>query len=294
MSVQSTTRYIRPRHYLEAWVAHAFFALLGLLSPEAASALGGWLARLVGPLTRANATAQRNMARALPACGDVVRAAALTEAWDNFGRTMAEYAVLPALARDQGMTRIEVVGHERLAALAGAGKPAILLCAHLGNWETVPIAAARLMKPLTIVYRPPNNPLVDDLIGAIRGSYTEGMAPKGAAGARQVMAALAKGHHVMMVVDQKINTGLEILFFGRGAFTGPAVVRFAARFGCPVFPVRTERLQGCRFKIAVEEPLTFAPDTDEREALTQINHRLEDWIRARPGQWLWMHRRWPD
>ena len=99
------------------------------------------------------------------------------------------------------------------------------------------------------------------------------------------------------MVDQKINTGMEIPFFGRGAFTGDAVARFAMRFNCPVFPVRTERLADGRFKVTVEEPWTFPPDgnnDDVRAALTRINQRLEDWIRARPGQWLWMHKRWPD
>jgi KDO2-lipid IV(A) lauroyltransferase len=281
----------RPLRYrLEAAAVHALFTVLGWLPVDAASAFGAWLGRTVGPLSGAHRTAERNLARALPEMSDDARARTLMDAWENFGRTMAEYPVLPSL----DMSRIELVGHERLAALAAAGSPAILAGGHLGNWEIVPIAAARMMKPLTIVYRPPNNPLVDEIIGRIRGSYTSGMAPKGAAGARQVMAALKQGQHVFMVVDQKINTGLEVPFFGRGAFTGPAVVRFAARFGCPVFPIRTERLEGCRFRMTVGEPWIFTPEDDEHRALAQINARLEDWIRARPGQWLWMHKRWPN
>jgi len=67
-----------------------------------------------------------------------------------------------------------------------------------------------------------------------------------------------------------------------------------------VFPVRCERLDGCRFHITVEPPWTFTKSTDGtpteedvRAAMTRVNARLEDWIRERPGQWLWMHRRWP-
>jgi len=28
--------------------------------------------------------------------------------------------------------------------------------------------------------------------------------------------------------------------------------------------------------------------------MAQVNATLEEWIRDRPEQWLWVHRRWPD
>jgi len=283
------------RHRLEAAVARVAFALVGALSTKSASALGGWLGRNVGPLTGAHRTAQRNLARALPEYDDAARARILRGAWDNFGRTMMEYAVLARLAQQPGQVLVE--GHEPLALLAQEGRAAMLFCAHLANWEIIPQALAARTKPLTIVYRPANNPLVDRMIADIRAPHTAGMAPKGSLGARQMLKGLSAGEHVIMVVDQKLNTGMEIPFFGRGAFTGDAVARFAMRFNCPVFPVRTERLEDGRFKVTVEEPFVFpanGSEDDVRAALTRINQRLEDWIRARPDQWLWMHRRWPN
>ncbi len=282
------------RHRAEAALARIVFGIVRHIPFDTVSAFGGRLGRTVGPLTSAHRTAQRNLALAMPELDDTARARILSEAWDNFGRTMMEYALLSQLAAKP--ERIVVEGHETLAALAREGRPAILFCAHLGNWEIIPMALARLAKPLTIVYRPPNNPLVDEIIGEVRKPYTAGMAPKNTAGARIMLKALKGGDHLILVVDQKINTGMEIPFFGRGAFTGDAVVRLAMRFDCPVFPVRTERLGDGRFKVSVEDPWRFPPDGNEadvRAALTRINGRLEDWIRARPGQWLWMHKRWP-
>ena len=281
---------------VEFAAARALFSALRLLSADGASAVGGWLGRRIGRFTGANGIAADNLAHALPELDSDARTAALTEAWDNLGRTMAEYTVLPTLVRDDQAWRVTVEGYEPLAALSAAGKPALLFAAHLGNWEVIPVALSRLMKPLTIVYRPANNPLVDGLIARIRTGYTAGMAPKGSAGARQIMRALGAGGHVFMVVDQKLNTGFEIPFFGRGAFTGPAVASFAARFQCPVFPIRTERLAGCTFKVTVEAPWPPPEQNDDdtvRAFLTRMNQTLEAWIRARPGQWLWMHRRWP-
>jgi KDO2-lipid IV(A) lauroyltransferase len=283
------------RHRLEAAGAHLLLRAVGSGEIEAASALGGRLARRLGPLTGAHRTAADNLRHAFPDWDAARRRAVLDEAWDNFGRTMTEYAVLPRLWPEGWRARVTVSGAAALKA--AAGKPAILFSGHLGNWEIIPLALAAAARPLLIVYRPPNNRAVDAMIGRVRAPYTAGMAPKGAAGARMILKGLAGSDHVFMVVDQKINTGLEIPLFGRGAFTGTAVAAFAMRFGCPVFPVHCIRTQGCRFEVRVEEPWSFAGSHDDeaavRAALTRINARLEDWIREHPGQWLWMHRRWP-
>ncbi len=282
------------RHRLEAAAARLMFGLLRLLPTRKASDFGGWLGRTIGPRTRAHGVARRNMAAALPDAGAAQRDIWLMEAWDNFGRTMVEYAVLRRLDRSRE-NKVDVEGFERLAAIP-EGRPVILFCAHLANWEVIPLALAGRSKPLTIVYRAANNPLVDRMIAEARAPYTADMLAKGVAGARRIVRALKDAAHVIMVVDQKLNTGLDVPFFGRPAFTSPAVVSLAMRYGCPVFPVRTERLAEGRFLVSVEEPFTFAPGDESavRANLTRVNERLERWIRKKPGQWLWMHRRWPD
>jgi KDO2-lipid IV(A) lauroyltransferase len=100
-----------------------------------------------------------------------------------------------------------------------------------------------------------------------------------------------------MLVDQKMNDGIEARLFGLPAMTAPAAAAFALRFRCPVIPGHSERIGPARFRLVCDPPLNL-PDTGDRTAdlaaLTQaINDRLEAWIRARPEQWLWLHRRWP-
>ena len=284
----------RLKHRIEAAAARLLLGAVAKADIDAASDFGARLARAVGPLSGAHKTAQDNLWHAFPNLSDASRAEILRQAWDNFGRTMVEYAILGRLDRAHE-NRVELEGFEQLAAVP-TDKPVILFCAHLANWEVIPLALSGLTKPLTIVYRAANNPLVDGLIAEARAPYTAAMLAKGVMGARQIVRALKDAAHVIMVVDQKLNTGLDVPFFGRPAFTSPAVVSLAMRYGCPVFPVRTERLPEGRYKVSVEAPFTFAPGDDlaVRAALTQVNRRLEDWIRRKPGQWLWMHRRWPN
>lgn len=293
MSDQATPLKHPIRYRIEAGAARLMFAVLNLLSVDTASAFGAWLGRTVGPLTRAHKIAERNLAQAMPEHDKNVRAEILRGAWDNFGRTMTEYAVIPRLE-----DRVVLEGHEELAARARGGQPALLMTAHLANWELIFDALRIHTKPITAVYRKANNPLVDEMIADIRRRGVAGLAPKGTAGARIVLSELKQGGHVVMLVDQKLSSGLDIPFFGRPAATAPAIVTFALKLDCPVFPIRVERLGGARFKITVEKPWRFVPtddhDADVRGALTTINQRLETWIRERPDQWLWMHRRWRE
>ena len=79
--------------------------------------------------------------------------------------------------------------------------------------------------------------------------------------------------------------------------TAPALAKLARRYGLPMVPVRSERLDGARFRTTIYEPLYVARDNDRDAdvlaAMTEVNTILEGWIRERPEQWLWLHRRWP-
>ena len=99
------------------------------------------------------------------------------------------------------------------------------------------------------------------------------------------------------MVDQKLNTGIAVPFFGRPAMTAPMPAQLALRFKCPLVPIRFERLPGVRYRVTFCEPLEL-PDSGDKDAdalalMTEINQILESWIRERPEQWFWVHRRWP-
>ena len=122
--------------------------------------------------------------------------------------------------------------------------------------------------------------------------------PKGREGAKQAISVLRSKHGLGMLVDQKFNEGLPIPFFGRDAMTATAPADLSMTFGCPLVPVQVERLGGARFRMTVYPPITVSKQGDRkanvRAALEQINALVEQWVRARPEQWLWIHRRWPD
>ena len=75
--------------------------------------------------------------------------------------------------------------------------------------------------------------------------------------------------------------------------TAPAIAEFAQRFDALLVPVHCERLHGAHFRVVLEEPFRLEKSSSTEADLIRINGYLERWIRARPGHWFWVHRRWP-
>lgn len=288
-------------HRIEAWAARAALFGLSRMTPERASDLGGAVARVIGPVLPVSRVARANLAACLPELDAAARARVVRGVWENLGRTVAEFPHLSKLriGAVEGPS-VVVEGAEVLEALARAGGPAIFYSAHFGNWELLPLVAARFGCEFAGMYRAAANVEVDGMIAALRaravGREVQ-LFPKGAKGARAALGQLARGGRLAMLVDQKLNDGIEARFFGLPAMTAQAVAVFALRYRCPVVGAYAVRTGPMRFKLVVEQPLEL-PEGGAREAqiaaVTQmVNDRMESWIRARPEAWLWLHRRWP-
>jgi KDO2-lipid IV(A) lauroyltransferase len=282
--------------YLSAGLAHLGFAIMRLLPFSVASNLGGFLARSIGPSLKKSDIARENLRAAFPELSDIKIEALVREVWDTLGRAAFEFAIMDRLLKDPDRARIEVEGKEHLDAALASGKPVLFYGAHLGSWELMPVSAALLSFTCHIFYRAPNNPL---LLKLFTNRKAQGeLIPKGAAGAKRAFALMKKGENLGILVDQKLNDGIKVPFFGRDAMTSTVLAEFALRFDAPMIPIRCTRLPGVRFKLAYGAPLEV-PKSGERKddvkaIMTAVNAQMESWIRENPGQWLWLHKRWPD
>ena len=280
------------KYKLEAAAVSLLFAGFRLLPLDIASWLGGFMARSIGPFLRANTIAKKNLAMIYPKMTFAQQHKLLMGMWDNLGRVAAE---LPYLATDQLFKRMTVSGTEHIPP---AGRPVLFFSGHIGNWELSYPIAHNAGVPTTLVYREANNPYVDKIISDIRAKRSSHMLQKGGRGSFKMLRAIKDGHALAMLVDQKMNEGIAVPFFGRDAMTAPAIAEFALRYNMPLIPARVFRTKGCHFEARVYPPLVYAKTgNDEKDILaimTQINAQLESWIRERPEQWFWVHKRWPN
>jgi len=288
-------------HRLETLAARAALAGLRRMSPERASNLGGAVTRALGPWLPVSRVALANLAAAMPELDAAARRRVLRGVWENLGRTVAEFPHLSCLVVNapQG-PGVELVGEPILHELVARGGPVIFFSAHFGNWEVLPPVAAKFGCGFASMYRAAANPAIDRIISDLRAEAVGGevkLFPKGAAGARAAMGQLARGGNLALLVDQKLNDGIEARLFGMRAMTAPAVAAFALRYRCPVIGAYVLRTGPMRFRVVVEAPLALPASGDRQAdiaAVTQmVNDRMEAWIRATPEAWLWLHRRWP-
>ncbi|MTJ79876.1 MAG: lauroyl acyltransferase [Telmatospirillum sp.] len=275
------------------WVVYHLFASLPI---DIASAAGGWIGRVIGSRLPVTRHARRNLTMIFPDWSEAEREAVIRRMWDNIGRTAGEYPHIPELTYGPGQ-RVEIEGMEHFEALRDDGKPGLFFSGHYGNWEIMGPFAAHHGIPLHLIYRAATNPYVNWIF--TRGRANEGveLIPKGAAGARMALDKLRRGEHIGMLVDQKMNDGISVPFFGFPAMTAPALAAFSLKYQCPVVPAHLVRIKGARFRIVFDPPILFEDSGDRRadleRAMTRVNGYLERWIRERPDHWLWLHKRWP-
>jgi KDO2-lipid IV(A) lauroyltransferase len=216
--------------------------------------------------------------------------------WDNLGRTFAEYPHLGEIVANLD-ERVGIDGMEHMERLRDSGHCGFIVSGHFANWEVLALLDSAIFEDVENLVREPNNPFVRDILDAHRNVAGGRRIPKGRQGARAVIAALNQGAKVAALLDQKASDGWELRFFGKPAMSTTAIADLALRHRAPLIMVRLERRGPARFHVTVMPPLKPPPDGERlemaRSYMQQINDQLEKWIRDKPEDWLWLHRRWP-
>ncbi|MDO9428120.1 MAG: lipid A biosynthesis lauroyl acyltransferase [Methylobacterium sp.] len=276
------------------------FWLARRLGTDRASRIGGRVVRTIGPFLPAHRTAMANLAAAFPDLDPAARRALAAQAWDNLGRTGAEYAHLHTLfdseETDPSSQRMQVSGESHFADLRDDGKPGLIFSAHLANWELPAICAARYGLDATAIFRPPNDAASARLVQEVRRQTMGGLAAAGQGAVFAMQGVVERGGHLGQLIDQHFTRGVVVEFFGRPVLVSPLLGKLARHYDCPVHGVRVVRREGARFALELTPPLDLPRDgkgeIDVQGAMQAMTRVVEDWIRENPGQWLWMHRRW--
>jgi KDO2-lipid IV(A) lauroyltransferase len=191
------------------------------------------------------------------------------------------------------LSQVHVEGVEHLQSAAARGRGVLVLTAHYGNWELLAAAHRLTGLPLSIVIRPLDHPVLDELAARFRRRSGAELIVKHQA-VREVLQALRRGRMVGILLDQNATRaeGVFVPFFGVAASTSKGLAVLALRTEAPVVPVFLRRTADGRHCMDVSAPLEPPADGDVVAYTARFNRVIEGAIRRAPEQWLWMHARW--
>jgi KDO2-lipid IV(A) lauroyltransferase len=285
------------RYGAEAAVFFGFMALFRVIGLDKASRLGGWIGRNIFPLLPPDRIARANLALAFPEKTVDERNEIRGIMWDNLGRVVGEYPHLDRFSPKGEDPRLSYTLPDGMTTADLTAQPLMFLSGHFANWEMMPILAHQIGLDIAAVVRPPNNPYVAQWVAdrrKINGPAT--MIAKHNA-MRAMISQLRGNKSLCMLVDQKLREGIAVPFFGRDAMTTPAPAALALKTGIRVLLAANRRLPGARFEVTVYPMPDFTPSGNDAEDIkaftTLITAKIEEIVRADPGQWLWIHNRWP-
>lgn len=276
---------------LETAVIGLLLLIIRLMPTTLASNLGGRLGMWLGPKLKKNKAFKLNFKTAFPEMPAPEREQLVRQAWSNAGRVLAEYLHLAEICDNR--VEVNILGDSEV--FKNPQVPAVFIAPHYANWELVAGAIARQGIDIAVVYSPFANPYLNNIMRRVRGALGVRLLARDES-TRAMLRQLKTGS-IGLVIDQRVDSGVPVPFFGMDKNTTMVPARLALSKACDLIPAKVERLAASRYRItfypSIKPTDTTASSQEQAiEMMAQANNYFEQWIREKPGDWFCSKRRW--
>ena len=290
-------------YLIEAFFLCLWILICRIIGIDFSSKLGSILAKIIGPMSKFDIRAQKNIKKIFPDLNIQEQNKIRRGMWNNLGRNIGELPFANKLNPYNNKMnslknnpRFVIEGIQYLENIFRDNSGAIFFSAHIGNWEICPLIISGRGLNVTSIYRHANNPINEKIIQWLRKGISI-YAPKGPTGAKTLFKVLRKKEFAAILADQKLNEGELINFLGHPAKTATAIAELSLKLSVPIIPIHVERIKGATFKYIIDKPIINLKKDYNHKAeliylLNKVNDEMEKWIRKNPEQWLWIHNRW--
>jgi KDO2-lipid IV(A) lauroyltransferase len=282
--------------YAGAWIG---IKALGLLPRPAARFVGVCFVTVAfairRPLRRA---AEFNLRLAFPDWTDEQHRKVIRGMIRQVGWMAGEFSQFPKYTRENIARIVTIEGAEHFDCARARGKGVLFLTGHMSAWELAPFAHALYGHPLHFLVRPVANRRVDALVNSYRCRSGNAPIEKNRA-ARAMLKILADGGTVGILADHNttVEEGVFVDFFGIPASTTSGLARIALRTDAAVVPgfLRWDE-PSHKYILGLAPAVELSRSADEErdviENTARFTKTIENFVRAHPDQWLWVHKRW--
>lgn len=223
----------------------------------------------------------------------------IRKTYENLLFNLADFVENQTISKEALLSKVTFIDEHHLAASQKEGRPIILITAHYGSWETLPLSlAARYNLSIDVVGRPLPSRVMDDILRRNREQFNIRVIDKTGA-MRPMINTLKSGRILGLLVDQNVGKGPIVDFFGREASHVPTVAQLAFKFDAIVIPVfLTSAEDHSSHRVRFYPPIEITrTDNIEDDIIRHVQAQAsitEKIVREFPEQWFWLHKRWKN
>ncbi len=245
------------------------------------------------------AVAIENILRVYPDMSQAQARSLARKSLVHIGYTVVEFCSMLFLDKSSILSMFTFEGKEKLERALKKNKGVLLLSAHIGNGDMATAALSCSGFQVSLVSKMFKIKWLNDFWFKSREKHGSRFIPPRKS-SYEILKALKRNEMVIFVLDQYTGppNGIATEFFGvkTGTAFGPAL--FAQRSKTEVLPAFSYRKEFGQYVIKVFDPIPYETEGPKDELLrknTQLfSSSIEQMIREKPEQWLWVHRRWKE
>ncbi|MCC6006697.1 MAG: lysophospholipid acyltransferase family protein [Rhodobacteraceae bacterium] len=212
------------------------------------------------------------------------------ECLDNFGRTFMENFATSAFIARASAAIPQGPGIAAIEDARAAAQPVIFVSGHFGNHQAARACLNARGFRVGGLYRPMNNGYFNDRYVRTVEKIGTPVFPRGVRGTAGLIRHIRAGGMAGLLIDQHAGEGEMLDFLGQPARTMLSAAEMALKYGALLVPLYgTRAANGLDFAVEAEAPI---PASTPRDMTQALNDSLAARVRADPGQWFWLHRRW--
>ncbi|WP_187647946.1 lipid A biosynthesis lauroyl acyltransferase [Nitrosophilus labii] len=223
----------------------------------------------------------------------------IKKCYKNMLYNLADFVKNQGISKEELLKKIEFKNEKILKDALKNGEKVILITAHYGNWELLPLSIAAFFGPLTAVGRALDSKTMNDILKRNREQYDIRILDKKGA-MKGLINDLKKGRMVGLLVDQNTaeSEGILIDFFGKRARHTPSAALLARRFNAKIIPTFISTNDYEKYTITFYEPIICKKTQNSEEDIRKCTQAQADItekvIRQKPDEWFWFHKRWKN
>lgn len=218
------------------------------------------------------------------------------DVFKNFAKYLVDFFRFTVIDADYIKSFVTIRGTEHIDSALRRGNGAILLSAHIGNWELGGSALCYSGYPVIAVVLTHQNKKINDFF--TRQRVKGKMKPiEIGASLKSCYRTLTKNGLLALLGDRDFTkNGLSEKFFGKTTLVpkGPAVLAY--RLGSAIVPTFMVRKPDDSFLLYTEEPIYADLTKDEESSVKEVAGRylrsIENCIRKYPAQWFVFREIW--